>query len=100
MRASVLEAIGHSSYLWKGHGDAATAASRSGAVQKGQRSGLNLHRARHGFALEMRRAVSLEAASQGLGHSDLSTTGATTGTGPTTSSPPHSKRSRPLADGR
>ncbi len=46
----------------------------AGLVEKGQRSGLNLHRARHGFALEMRRAVSLEAASQALGHSDLATT--------------------------
>jgi integrase len=46
----------------------------AGLVEKGQRSGLNMHRARHGFALEMRRAVSLEAASQALGHSDLSTT--------------------------
>jgi integrase len=46
----------------------------AGLVVKGQRSGLNLHRARHGFALEMRRAVSLEAASHALGHSDLSTT--------------------------
>jgi integrase len=46
----------------------------AGLVEKGQRSGLNLHRARHGFALEMRRAASLEAASQALGHSDLSTT--------------------------
>jgi integrase len=46
----------------------------AGLVAKGQRSGLNLHRGRHGFALEVRRAVSLEAASQALGHSDLSTT--------------------------
>jgi integrase len=45
-----------------------------GSVEKGQRSGLNLHRARHGFALDMRRAVSLEAASQALGHADLATT--------------------------
>jgi integrase len=47
---------------------------QAGLVEKGQRSGFNLHRTRHGFALEMRRAVSLEAASQALGHSDLSTT--------------------------
>jgi integrase/recombinase XerD len=46
----------------------------AGLVAKNQRSGLNMHRGRHGFALEMRRAVSLEAASQALGHSDLSTT--------------------------
>ena len=43
-------------------------------VDIGQRSGLNLHRAHHGFALEMRRAASLEAASQALGHADLATT--------------------------
>jgi integrase len=46
----------------------------AGLVAKGERSGLNMHRARHGFALEMRRAVSLEAASAALGHTDLSTT--------------------------
>ena len=46
----------------------------AGLVEKGQRSGLNMHRSRHGFALEMRHAASLEAASQALGHSDLSTT--------------------------
>jgi integrase len=46
----------------------------AGLVEKGQRSGLNLHRARHGFALDMRRAVSLEAASQALGHTDLART--------------------------
>jgi len=45
-----------------------------GLVAHGERSGLNIHRARHGFALEMRRAVSLEAASRALGHSDLSIT--------------------------
>ena len=43
-------------------------------VDIGQRSGLNLHRARHGFALDMRRAASLEAASQALGHADLAKT--------------------------
>jgi hypothetical protein len=53
----------------------------AGLVEKGQRSGLNLHRARHWFALEMRRAVSLEAASQALGHADLSTTMRHYGTG-------------------
>ena len=46
----------------------------SDPTPEGQRSGLNLHRTRRGFALEMRRAVSLEAASQALEHSDLSTT--------------------------
>ena len=43
-------------------------------VPHGTRSGMNMHRARHGFALDMRRAVSLEAASQALGHADLATT--------------------------
>jgi len=46
----------------------------AGLVEKGETSGLHMHRARHGFAMEMRRAVSLEAASKALGHSDLSTT--------------------------
>jgi integrase len=46
----------------------------AGLVEHSQRQGLNMHRARHGFALEMRQATSLEAASQALGHSDLSTT--------------------------
>jgi site-specific recombinase XerD len=49
-------------------------AELAGLVEKGRRSGLNMHRARHGFALEMRQAVSLEAASQALGHADLATT--------------------------
>ena len=46
----------------------------AGLVPKGQRSGLNLHRTRHGFALEMRRALSLEAASQALCHAYPATT--------------------------
>lgn len=46
----------------------------AGLVAHGEQAGLNMHRARHGFALEMRRASSLEAASKALGHSDLSTT--------------------------
>ena len=33
-----------------------------------------MHRSRHRFALEMRRAPSVEAASQALGHADLATT--------------------------
>lgn len=37
-------------------------------------SGLNMHRARHTFATELRRVAGVEAASQALGHSDLSTT--------------------------
>ena len=39
-----------------------------------QRSGLNMHRARHTFATELRRVAGIDAASQALGHSDLSTT--------------------------
>jgi integrase len=46
----------------------------AGLVEKGQRSGLNMHRSRHGFALDMRRAAGLEAASHALGHADLATT--------------------------
>jgi integrase len=46
----------------------------AGLVESGVTAGMNLDRARHGFALEMRRAVSLEAASQALGHAGLSTT--------------------------
>ena len=38
--------------------------------------GLNMHRARHSFATDLRRAADLGAASQALGHSDLSTTAA------------------------
>lgn len=37
-------------------------------------SGLNMHRARHTFATEMRRAAGIDAASQALGHADLNTT--------------------------
>jgi integrase len=35
-----------------------------------------MHRARHSFATDLRRVVDLDAASQALGHSDLSTTAA------------------------
>ena len=35
---------------------------------------MNMHRARHTFATELRRVAGVEAASQALGHSDLSTT--------------------------
>jgi integrase len=38
------------------------------------RSVLPLHRARHTFATDLRRVADLGAASQTLGHSDLSTT--------------------------
>jgi integrase/recombinase XerD len=47
---------------------------QSGLVGHGVRSGLNMHRARHTFATELRRVAGVEAASQALGHSDLSTT--------------------------
>jgi integrase/recombinase XerD len=47
---------------------------QAGLVGHGVRSGLNMHRARHTFATELRRVAGVEAASQALGHSDLSTT--------------------------
>jgi integrase len=47
---------------------------QAGLVGHGVRSGLNMHRARHSFATELRRIAGIEAASQALGHSDLSTT--------------------------
>jgi site-specific recombinase XerD len=43
-------------------------------VGAGMTSGLNMHRARHTFATDLRRVADLGAASQALGHSDLSTT--------------------------
>jgi integrase len=46
----------------------------AGLVGSGVRSGLNMHRARHSFATDLRRVAGIEAASQALGHSDLSTT--------------------------
>ena len=39
-------------------------------------SGMNMHRARHTFATDLRCVADLGAASQALGHSDLSTTAA------------------------
>jgi integrase/recombinase XerC len=45
-----------------------------GVVGEGMTSGLNMHRARHTFATDLRRVADLGAASQALGHSDLSTT--------------------------
>jgi integrase len=53
---------------WYRHAEAA------GLVGAGMTSGLNMHRARHTFATELRRVADLGAASQALGHSDLSTT--------------------------
>ncbi len=47
---------------------------QAGLVGHGVRSGLNMHRARHTFATELRRVAGVEAASQALGHSDVSTT--------------------------
>jgi integrase len=47
---------------------------QAGLVGHGVRSGLNMHRARHTFATERRRVAGVEAASQALGRSDLSTT--------------------------
>lgn len=49
-------------------------AAAAGLVARGQTSGLNMHRARHLFALEVRRAAGLDIASSMLGHSDVSTT--------------------------
>lgn len=46
----------------------------AGLVVSGSTSGLNMHRARHTFAMEMRRAAGIDAASQALGHADLNTT--------------------------
>ena len=43
-------------------------------VGEGMTSGLNMHRARHTFATDLRRVADLGATSQALGHSDLSTT--------------------------
>ncbi len=47
---------------------------QAGLVGHGVRSALNMHRTRHTFATEMRRVARVEAASQALSHSDLSTT--------------------------
>jgi integrase len=46
----------------------------AGLVGSGVTSGLNTHRARHTFATELRRVAGIDAASQALGHADLSTT--------------------------
>jgi integrase len=51
-------------------------AAAAGLVGQGMTSGLNMHRARHTFATDLRRVADLGAASQALGHSDLSTTAA------------------------
>lgn len=49
-------------------------AQDAGLVPRGVTQGLNMHRARHLFALELRRVAGIDAASQALGHANLSTT--------------------------
>ena len=49
-------------------------AQHAGLVGPGVTSGLGMHQARHTFAMELRRVAGVEAASQALGHADLSTT--------------------------
>lgn len=49
-------------------------AQAAGLVGLGVTSGLNMHQARHTFAMELRRVAGIDAASQALGHSDLTTT--------------------------
>jgi integrase/recombinase XerC len=46
----------------------------AGLVGQGVTSGLNMHLARHTFAVELRRVAGIDAASQALGHADLNTT--------------------------
>jgi integrase/recombinase XerC len=49
-------------------------AQAAGLVAPGATSGPNMHRARHTFAMELRRVAGIDAASLALGHSDLNTT--------------------------
>lgn len=49
-------------------------AQDAGVVGRGQTRDFNMHRARHLFAMELRRVAGIEAASQALGHAELSTT--------------------------
>src|SRR4051812_20638625 len=49
-------------------------AQHAGLVGPGVTSGLNMHQARHTFAMELRRVAGIDAASDALGHADLSTT--------------------------
>jgi len=78
---------------------------QAGLVGHGVRSGLNMHRAQHTFATEQRRAAGVEAASQALGHSDLSTTAYTatrisaTSSTQWTRSPRHARPKKPRAGG-
>jgi integrase len=46
----------------------------AGLVGHGITHGLNMHLARHTFAMELRRVAGIDAASQALGHADLNTT--------------------------
>jgi integrase len=48
--------------------------AEAGLVGEGVTAGLNMHRARHTFATELRRVAGIDAASQALGHADLNTT--------------------------
>lgn len=49
-------------------------AQAAGLVGPGVTQGLNMHQARHTFAMELRRVAGIDAASHALGHADLSTT--------------------------
>ncbi len=49
-------------------------AADAGLVGPGVTSGLNMHQARHTFAMELRRVAGIDAASHALGHADLTTT--------------------------
>jgi integrase len=49
-------------------------AEAPGSSAPGVTSGLNMHQARHTFAMELRRVAGIDAASHALGHADLSTT--------------------------
>lgn len=46
----------------------------AGLVGPGVKRGLNMHRARHTFAMELRRVAGLDATTQALGHSEVNTT--------------------------
>jgi integrase/recombinase XerC len=49
-------------------------AQAAGLVGPGVTAGLNMHQARHTFAVELRRVAGIDAASHALGHADLTTT--------------------------
>lgn len=49
-------------------------AQAAGLVSKGVTSGLNMHQARHTFAMELRPVAGIDAASHALGHANLTTT--------------------------